>query len=137
MKTKTTGRHILKALGTLLVPAVLAGTALQSQAGVTLRLAYGITGSPGIPGANVSDLTNNAAYPNSPDGADVLATNLMLYPFNVADDYGSMVQGFIEAPQTGPYTFWLQAVDTGELWLSPSEDPAGKTLIAVKKTLLT
>jgi hypothetical protein len=101
-----------------------------------LRLAYGITGSPAIPGAYVTNLTSNALFPNSPDRADVLATNLMLFPFNSWNDYGSLVRGFIEAPQTGLYTFWLQAVDTGELWLSSSEDPSGKTLIAQNGLML-
>ena len=93
-------------------------------------------GSPSIPGTQVSDLTSNALFPNSPDQADVLATNLMLFPFNIANDYGSLVRGFIEAPQTGQYTFWLQAVDTGEFWLSSSADPSGKTLIAQNAFML-
>jgi hypothetical protein len=130
MKTYQTGKHLLKALGTALITALLAGTALQSQAGVALRLGYGYLNHD-VPGTAVSALTSNTAFPNAPDEWDVLATNLMLFPFNISWDYGSMVEGFIEAPQTGQYTFWLEAIDTGELWLSTSEDPAGKVLIAV------
>jgi hypothetical protein len=136
MKTCIPCQSLSKTLARFLLPALLTGTALQSQAGVALRLAYGITGSPSIPGAYVTNLTSNALFPNSPDQADVLATNLMLFPFNIANDYGSLVRGFIEAPQTGQYTFWLQAVDTGELWLSSSADPSGKTLIAQNGLML-
>ena len=130
MKTCIPSQPIKKTLALVLLSALVALTALQSQAGVALRLGYGITGSPSIPGTHVSDLTSNALFPNSPDQADVLATNLMLFPFNAWNDYGSLVRGFIEAPQTGQYTFWVEAVDSGELWLSPSADPSGKTLIA-------
>src|ERR1035437_9986538 len=137
MKTYLPRPSLSRAIASFLLPALLlAGTALQSQAGVALRLAYGISGTPSIPGAYITNLTSNALFPNSPDGADVLATNLMLFPFNLANDYGSLVRGFIEAPQTGQYTFWLQAVDTGELWLSSNEDPAGKTLIAQNGLML-
>ena len=125
MRTKITGSNLLKALGTLLIPAVLSWTALQSQAGVALRLGYGYANHD-VLGIQVSDLTSNAKFPSQPDDSDVLATNLMLFPFNISWDYGSMVQGFIEAPQTGQYTFWLEGIDTGELWLSTSEDPANK-----------
>jgi len=124
MKTYQIGKHSFKAFGTALMAVLLAGTAVQSQAGVALRLGYS-----SITGAQVSDLTNNAAFPNAPDSSDVL-TNGLVIPMNVANDYGSLVRGFVEAPQTGQYTFWLQAVDSGQLWLSPSEDPAAKTLIA-------
>jgi hypothetical protein len=124
MKTYQIGKHSLKAFGTALTAIFLAGTAVQSQAGVALRLGYS-----SITGAQVGDLTNNAAFPNAPDSSDVL-TNGLVIPMNVANDYGSLVRGFVEAPQTGQYTFWLQAVDSGQLWLSPSENPAAKTLIA-------
>ena len=136
MKTYRPFQPFKKTLTLVLLLALLAVTALQSHAGVALRLAYGFFGTPGIPGAQVADLTSNALFPNSPDQADVMTTNLMLSPFNVANDYGSLVRGFIEAPQTGQYTFWLQAVDTGELWLSSSADPAGKTLIAQNPLML-
>jgi Concanavalin A-like lectin/glucanases superfamily/Bacterial lectin/PA14 domain len=137
MKTYIPCQSLSKTLALVLLPALLlVGAAPPTRAGVALRLAYGITGTPSIPGAYVTNLTSNALFPNSPDQADVLATNLMLFPFNVANDYGSLVRGFIEAPQTGQYTFWLQAVDTGELWLSSNEDPAGKTLIAQNGLML-
>jgi hypothetical protein len=97
------------------------------SAGVLLRLGYGNLTA--IPGPNISDLTNNPAFPNSPDANDVLTGGIVI-PMNIANDYGSWVRGFIEAPQTGAYTFWVAGVDSGEFWLSPNENPAGKVLIA-------
>ena len=124
MKTHRIGKNLLRTSCLLLILALLAGVALQSQAGVALRLGYD-----GITGSDVSDLTTNPAFPNAPNAFDVLTTGLVI-PMNVANDYGSWIRGFIEAPQTGQYTFWIAAVDSGQLWLSASEDPAGKTLIA-------
>ncbi len=124
MKTHRTGEHLFRTSCTLLILALLAGVALQSRAGVALRLGYD-----GITGSDVSDLTTNPAFPNAPNTYDVLTTGLVI-PMNVANDYGSWIRGFIEAPQTGQHTFWIAAVDSGQLWLSTSEDPAGKTLIA-------
>ena len=51
-------------------------------------------------------------------------------PKDMADNYGSRVRGYVFAPQTGSYTFWLAADDAGELWLSTDDQPANKTRIA-------
>ncbi|AMJ64047.1 DUF6443 domain-containing protein [Hymenobacter sp. PAMC 26628] len=45
-------------------------------------------------------------------------------------DYGARFRGYVTAPQAGDYTFWVAADDTGQLWLSPDEDPAHKALVA-------
>ncbi|WP_187269984.1 PA14 domain-containing protein [Pontibacter qinzhouensis] len=52
-------------------------------------------------------------------------------PAYAGDNYGQRVRGYITAPATGGYTFWLAADDVAELWLSTSEDPARKTRIAL------
>lgn len=46
------------------------------------------------------------------------------------DDYGQRVRGYVTAPLTGPYTFWIASDDHGELWLSPSDSPGAKRKIA-------
>jgi parallel beta-helix repeat protein len=51
-------------------------------------------------------------------------------PKDVADNYGSRIRGYICAPQTGKYTFWLASDDAGELWLSTDDNPANKVRIA-------
>ncbi|RYY25813.1 MAG: hypothetical protein EOP41_04960, partial [Sphingobacteriaceae bacterium] len=51
-------------------------------------------------------------------------------PKDAADNYGSRVRGYVFAPQTGSYTFWLATDDAGELWLSTDDNPANKVRIA-------
>jgi hypothetical protein len=46
-----------------------------------------------------------------------------------ADSYGGRIQGWLYAPKTGDYTFWLSCADEGELWLSTDEEPANATRI--------
>lgn len=66
---------------------------------------------------------------NSPTSGTATLTSLET-PSNWADNYGSRIRGYITAPQTGSYTFWIASDDNGELWLSPNDQPAGKTRIA-------
>ena len=81
-----------------------------------------------IPGSQVSDLTGNPAFPNSPS---VLASlNIFEYGVDLGADYGARVRGYICAPQTGYYTFYIAADDQAGLWLSKDENPVNKVLIA-------
>ncbi|NDK55610.1 PA14 domain-containing protein [Pontibacter fetidus] len=59
-------------------------------------------------------------------------TELTLFeaPQNLGDDYGQRIAGYVTAPATGNYTFWIASDDFSELYLSTSEDPAKKTKIA-------
>ena len=56
--------------------------------------------------------------------------NIFEIPANAFDEYGVRVRGYICAPQTGEYTFWLASDDNGELWLSTDENPGNKVLIS-------
>ncbi|WP_162426778.1 PA14 domain-containing protein [Pontibacter pudoricolor] len=49
---------------------------------------------------------------------------------NVADHYGQRIRGYITAPASGQYTFWVAGDNNAELSLSTSEDPAQKQRIA-------
>jgi parallel beta-helix repeat protein len=51
-------------------------------------------------------------------------------PVNVGENYGDRIRGYITAPATGNYTFWIAADDAGEIWLSGNTDPANKVKIA-------
>jgi hypothetical protein len=51
-------------------------------------------------------------------------------PSNVADNYGQRIRGYICAPATGNYTFYIAGDDDSELWLSTNENPANKRRIA-------
>lgn len=90
----------------------------------------------GIGGTTIASLTSNAAYPNSPTGQDVLptmrATNWSnsSVSSNWADSYGQRLQGYITAPATGSYTFWISGDDNVELWLSTNDQVANRVRIA-------
>ena len=81
-----------------------------------------------ISGTAVANLTNNANYPNNPDGSALLPS--FVAPVNWADNYGTRVRGFITAPLTGSYVFWIASDDNSALWLSTNADPANVNLIA-------
>jgi hypothetical protein len=81
-----------------------------------------------IPGGAVSDLTSNTNYPDNPSGSDFLST--FEAPQDWEDNYGTRLRGYIIAPNTGIFYFWISSDDNSELWLSPSTNPADKTLIA-------
>jgi PKD repeat protein len=51
-------------------------------------------------------------------------------PPDNGDHYATRIQGYLCAPMTGEYTFWIAADNHGELWLSSDEDPNNKTRIA-------
>lgn len=53
--------------------------------------------------------------------------------FQIEDDsldYGQFIFGFVHPPNTMSYRFAIVSDDTSELWLSSSEDPSQKQLIA-------
>jgi hypothetical protein len=51
-------------------------------------------------------------------------------PANWADRYGSRIRGYICAPATGNYTFYISSDNSSELWLSSSDNPANRQKIA-------
>lgn len=51
-------------------------------------------------------------------------------PSNVGDHYGTRVSGYICAPASGNYVFWISSNDHSELWLSTDSDPANRQRIA-------
>ena len=51
-------------------------------------------------------------------------------PTDWADNYGTRLRGYITAPVTGGYTFWIASDDQSELWLSTNDNPLNKVKIA-------
>jgi hypothetical protein len=82
----------------------------------------------GISGTAVGDLTGNADFPNNPSGSDQLSS--FEAPIDWADNYGTRIRGFLTAPNTGSFVFWISSDDSSELWLSTDASPANKQLIA-------
>ncbi len=85
-------------------------------------------GYTGIAGAQVINLTSNPKFPNSPD----VVANLSNFEYgpNLGDNYGGWVRGFICAPISGPYTFYIASDEQSELWLSKDDNPVNKVKIA-------
>src|SRR5262245_53202183 len=101
-----------------------------------------VVGSPGIlqkyfnniNGNTIPNLTNNARFPDSP--TFITVEPAMEYPPNGANEagsnYGNQLSGFLTAPTTGPYVFFICSDDPSVLFLSTDENPANKKLIAVE-----
>lgn len=79
-------------------------------------------------GTRVSDLTSNVNYPNNP--SSTLLITSMEAPLNSSENFGARIVGYICAPQTGSYTFWIASNNEGELWLSTDDQAANKLKIA-------
>lgn len=82
----------------------------------------------GIVGNNISALTSNDQYPESPDSVQIVEN--FDSPFKVGNNYGVRMRGYITAPETGEYTFWIAADNHGSLLLSDSDDPTDAEQIA-------
>lgn len=81
-----------------------------------------------IDGSAVADLTSNPRFPARPDIVETISS--LTGPFNWDDRYGSRLSGYIIAPRSGPYTFYLSSDDSAELRLSPTAAPAAAVAIA-------
>jgi hypothetical protein len=81
-----------------------------------------------INGSAVSNLTSSPNYPNNPSSTGTRPLFEMLT--NLGNNIGIRMNGYICAPATGSYTFWIASDASGELWLSSTSSPANKTRIA-------
>jgi secreted PhoX family phosphatase len=107
-------------------------TVRVTVAGCTGSGSISVEGFTDIPGSALINLASNAKYPNHPDVTEQLIT--FEYGPNIADNYGARVRGYICAPATGDYTFYLTSDDQSELWLSTDEKPANMRRIAYIQT---
>lgn len=74
----------------------------------------------GVSGVNVSDI---------PTGTPATATNTLGTLEGVTDygdNYGERIRGYLTAPVTGNYYFWIAASNAAELWISDDSEPANK-----------
>jgi hypothetical protein len=76
-------------------------------------------------------LKNHWKYPDQPDETTVLTR--FETGSNLGENYGGRIHGWLYAPLTGDYTFWICSDDQGELWLSTDADPLDVELIAYVK----
>jgi uncharacterized protein (DUF1800 family) len=71
----------------------------------------------GVPGTAVSDIPL-ATNPTSSSNISPLEG-----PQDAADNYGARIRGYITAPTTGVYKFFLTASNAAELWISNDDEP--------------
>jgi uncharacterized repeat protein (TIGR03806 family) len=125
----TAGTYVLTALAT----DNLGATAASSQVTVTvpgngsgsmLRQMWTGIGN----GSQVTDLTSNGNFPNSPSSQDY--PTLAEGPTDTADFYGSRLIGYVYPPISGQYTFYVASDDGSELWLSTDSNPVNRVKIA-------
>eukprot|EP01047_Picozoa_sp_COSAG01_P076262 COSAG01_NODE_13335_length_1599_cov_308.847333_1_plen_397_part_10 len=69
----------------------------------------------GIGGTRVSDLTNNKRYPNSPNYIRKL-TSGRFEMRQKGNNLGAVLEGYVNAPTSGAYTFSTQSDDASEVW---------------------
>ena len=77
----------------------------------------------GVTGTAVSDLTGDAAYPDSPD---VTGTLTSLEGIHSGNNFGQRMQGYIIPQTSGDYTFYIASDDTSEFKLGTTEATAAK-----------
>ena len=83
----------------------------------------------GLCGADISNLRKSLFFPRYPDeNFRSLITKFQIEDHGI--DYGQLIFGFVNPPITMPYRFAIVSDDSSELWLSSSEDPNQKQLIA-------
>ena len=80
-------------------------------------------------GADMPNLRESLFFPRYPDeNLKKLVTEFQIQDNTV--DYGQRIFGFVHPQSTSSYRFAIASDDTSELWLSSSEDPKEKKLIA-------
>jgi uncharacterized delta-60 repeat protein len=82
-----------------------------------------------IPGNAISDI------PVFTTPTSTSQLNSIEAPADVADNYAQRIRGYICAPATGNYTFYIAGDDESELWLSTSDNPDNKQKIASLGTM--
>ncbi|XP_015747107.1 PREDICTED: N-acetyl-beta-glucosaminyl-glycoprotein 4-beta-N-acetylgalactosaminyltransferase 1-like isoform X2 [Acropora digitifera] len=78
-------------------------------------------------GDSVKNLKKLPFFPQHPDEEKL--TDVLHIEDNT-EDYGQRIFGFIQPPRSDSYLFGIASDDSSELWLSPSENPRDKQLIA-------
>jgi len=71
----------------------------------------------GVGGTTVADIPTG----NTASGTTNLAS--LEAPTDFGDDYGARIRGYITAPATGNYYFWVAGSNAAELWISNDDEP--------------
>ena len=70
--------------------------------------------------------TSIASIPvgTAPTGSSALSS--LEGPTDFGEDYGVRIRGYLTAPVSGNYYFWITGSDTAELWISNDDEPINK-----------
>lgn len=82
----------------------------------------------GISGSKVDDLTSSEAYPDNP--SEVTSLTSLETGERRGDNYGAYVRGFLVAPATGDYRFFVSGDDETQFLFSPTENAEDAKVIA-------
>jgi hypothetical protein len=84
-----------------------------------------------VSGGTIAAITNSAKFTNNqPD--QVTYPDAFEGPVNFADNYGTQFRGYVTAPVSGNYAFFISSDDNSSLYLSTDENPSNKKLIATE-----
>ncbi len=86
-------------------------TVLQTSGGITQELWTG------VPGSTVGQIPLGQA----PSSSSLLTS--LQSPADSGDDFGVRIRGFLTAPESGDYRFYLRADEAAEFYLSDDEEP--------------
>jgi V8-like Glu-specific endopeptidase len=97
------------------------GDLIEGKGGLTLERWNNVSGT------HVSLIPVNRA----PDSTQNI-TDFEIYPGsgNNGDNYGVRVRGYLTAPKTGYYQFWIAGDDNASLYLSSNDNPSNRQRIA-------
>jgi hypothetical protein len=73
-----------------------------------------------VPGINVSDI------PVTTTASSSAALGTLEGITDYGDNYGERIRGYLTAPVTGNYYFWIAGSDSAELWIANNSEPANK-----------
>src|SRR5205823_1287077 len=88
-----------------------------------------------IPGSDVRDLRGSPSFPSMPTSVEII-TNSFAAKKGHGTNYGSYIRGYIEAPQTGNYIFYLAGNDTAHFYLcldSQQGNPQPGSLVLIAR----
>lgn len=74
----------------------------------------------GVSGTTVASLNTVIAAGTAPSGTANLTS--LQAPTDFGDNYGARIRGYIEAPVSGNYYFWIAASNSAELWIANDDD---------------
>jgi hypothetical protein len=86
-----------------------------------------------VTGTTVADLVNALAGTSPPPLAGTTTLTSLEAPTNFGDEYGARIRGYISAPVTGNYYFWIAANNAAELWISNDSEQVN----AIKRASIT